>query len=140
MKNGLTAGIRNVAQSEGSGAKNSAIGRDARDVTGDHRSHIKTSLLFTKKKKKNQGSYLDFVLTHSTLHHPPSLPLLNTFTMGAPAELFTLIEQFLQDQGCVNALKAFQKDAKNVRSPPTTPTSCFRELFILPPFSLELLT
>lgn len=37
--------------------------------------------------------------------------------MGAPAELFTLIEQFLQDQGCVNALKAFQKEAKNVRSP-----------------------
>ena len=40
--------------------------------------------------------------------------------MGAPAELFTLIEQFLQDQGCVNALKAFQKDAKNVRSPNDT--------------------
>lgn len=67
--------------------------------------------------------------------------------MGAPAELFTLIEQFLQDQGCVNALKAFQKDAKNVRRLRTAPNCYLQELFFffitilfLPPFYLEMLS
>jgi hypothetical protein len=34
--------------------------------------------------------------------------------MGAPAELFPLVEEFLKGQGCVDSLKAFQKEAKNV--------------------------
>jgi len=39
--------------------------------------------------------------------------------MGAPAELFLLVEEFLKEQGCVNSLKAFQKEAKNVSLAPS---------------------
>ncbi|KAF9359308.1 hypothetical protein BGX34_008444 [Mortierella sp. NVP85] len=52
--------------------------------------------------------------------------------MGAPAELFLLVEEFLKEQGCVKSLKAFQKEAKNTLKSTTKPRRTLIELYNTP--------